>query len=63
MVYMLNFWHVLRVQMPLHARHRYDHRSQELTHFRPPFQFPPFTGNNERKEISSSLSSDDEDDE
>jgi hypothetical protein len=59
MVHMLNFWHVLRVQMPLHARHRYDHRRKELTHSRPPFQFPPFMGNNERKEISS----DDEDDE
>ena len=45
----------MRVQMPLHGRHRYDHRRQELTHSR-----PPFMGNNERKEISSS--SDDEDD-
>jgi hypothetical protein len=57
MVYMLNLWHVLRV----HARHRYDHRRHELTHSRPPFQFPPFMGNNERKEISSSSSDDDDD--
>jgi hypothetical protein len=37
MVHMLNFWHVLRVKMPLHARHRYDHRHQEITHSSPSF--------------------------
>lgn len=51
MVHMLNLWHVLRVKMSLHARHRYDHRRQELTHFWPPFQFPPSMGNNERNII------------